>query len=288
MCVAASSAPSIPGTTEHWANIGGNKIHYLRAGSGPPLLMIHGLLGYSFSWRFNFAGLGRVRQVIAPDLLGTGFSAHPSDLDCSVEACVQRMLQLMTELGADKFDLVGTSHGGGVAALMCAIAPKRVRKLVLVAPVNPWSRHGRWITRVLATPVGRLGMKTIAPHTAFMNSYWLARMYGDPQRIVPGTLEGYQAPLRIGGIWEYGLGVVKCWHNDLARLESAYEHIQNQTLLLWGDRDPAVFPSSAQELLKRIPHAKLEIFAGVGHLPYEEVPDEFNRVLCDFLNSQKK
>jgi pimeloyl-ACP methyl ester carboxylesterase len=283
MSAATSIARAIPGTSEHRADIGGHQIHYLSAGCGPSLLMIHGLLGYSFSWRFNFSCLGGLRQVIAPDLLGTGFSDRPHDLDCSAEACAKRMLQLMAELGAERFDLVGTSHGGGVAALMCAMAPGRVRKLALVAPVNPWSRHGQWITRVLATSAGRFGIRTIAPHTAFMNSYWLARMYGDPQRIAPGTLEGYQAPFEIDGIWEYALGVVQCWHTDLARLASAYEHIQNETLLLWGDRDPAVFVSSAQKLLKRIPHARLETFAGVGHLPYEEVPDDFNRVLCEFL-----
>jgi pimeloyl-ACP methyl ester carboxylesterase len=283
MSIASHLAPSIPGTTEHWANIDGHQIHYLKAGSGPPLLMVHGLLGYSFSWRFNYSSIGSIREIVAPDLLGAGFSDRALDLDCSVKACAERMLRFMTLYGASHFDLLGTSHGGAVAALMCAIAPERVGKLVLVAPVNPWSRHGQWITRVLATPVGRFGMRAIAPRTTFMNSFWLARMYGDPRRIAPGTLEGYEAPLQIDGIWDYGLGVVQCWHSDLEKLADAYSRIDKETLLLWGERDPAVFVSSAQEILKRIPNSKLKTFVAVGHLPYEEVPDQFNRVVCEFL-----
>jgi 4,5:9,10-diseco-3-hydroxy-5,9,17-trioxoandrosta-1(10),2-diene-4-oate hydrolase len=283
MNVISSTAPSIPSTTEHWATIDGHRMRYLHAGSGPPLLLIHGLLGYSFSWRFNFSALSEIREVFAPDLLGTGFSDRPRDLDCSSEACARRTLHLMDEVGADRFDLVGTSHGGGVAVMVATIAPERVRKLVLVAPVNPWSRHGQWITRVLATSVGRAAMRTVAPRTTFMNSFWLARMYGNPNRIAPGTLEGYMAPLKIEGIWEYGLNVVSCWHGDLAKLSNAYPQIKSETLLMWGDRDPAVFVSSAQEILQRIPHSQLERFAGVGHLPYEEIPEDFNQALRQFL-----
>jgi pimeloyl-ACP methyl ester carboxylesterase len=222
--------------------------------------------------------------VIAPDLLGTGFSDRSTDIDYSAEACADRMLRLMALLGVREFDLLGTSHGGGVAALMSAMAPERVRKLVLVAPVNPWSKHGLWITRVLATSAGRFGMKTIAPRATFMNGFWLARMYGDAKRIAQGTLEGYEAPLHIEGIWHYGLCVLQCWHSDLAKLEDAYSQIRNDTLLIWGDRDPAVFVSSAQELLKKIPRSRLKTFPGVGHLPYEEVPCKFNRVLLEFLS----
>jgi pimeloyl-ACP methyl ester carboxylesterase len=284
MSVASHLAPLVPSTTEHWASIDGPQIHYLRAGSGPPLLLIHGLLGYSFSWRFNYAPIGNIRDVIAPDVLGTGFSDRSTGIDYSAEACADRMLRLMSQLGAETFDLLGTSHGGGVATLMCAMAPERVRKLILVAPVNPWSKHGQWITRVLATSVGRIGMKAIAPRATFMNGFWLARMYGDPKRIAPGTLEGYEAPLQIDGIWHYGLCVAQCWQRDLAKLKKAYEQIRNETLLIWGDRDPAVFLSSAQEILKCVPCSRLEVFKTVGHLPYEEVPDQFNRAVCDFLD----
>ncbi len=283
MSSSSLTAPAIPGTIENWSGVEGHRLRYLATGSGRPLLLIHGLLGYSFSWRFNYSELSDIRQVLAPDLLGTGFSDRPADLECGMEACARRMLRWLSDMGMEQFDLVGTSHGGGVAALMAAIAPQRVGRLCLVAPVNPWSKHGRWITRVLATRFGAFGLRSAAPVIERLNHVWLARMYGDSRRIAPGTAEGYMAPMAIDGIWEYGLGVVGCWHADLSKLEDAYASIKQETLLIWGDRDPAVFVSSAQEIAKRIPGSRLEVFRGVGHLPYEEVPLDFNRVLRDFL-----
>ena len=108
-------------------------------------------------------------------------------------------------------------------------------------------------------------------------------MYGDPGRIAPGTLEGYMQPLLINGTWDYGLNVVACWKSDLTKLASAYSKIKHQTLLMWGDRDPAVFVKSAQDVQNAIAGSRLHVFPSVGHLPYEEVPHDFNAVLLDFM-----
>lgn len=279
----SKTPPLIQSTRECWTNIDGHRMRYLRAGQGQPLLLIHGLLGYSFSWRFTIPALANIRTVYAPDLPGTGFSDRTSKMDCSARACAKRLLQFMDQAGVDSADLLGTSHGGGVAALLATIAPQRFTRLILVAPVNPWSTHGQLATRIAATPVGTFALRAAAPAIEALSWLWLRRVYGDPRRISPGTLEGYKAPLGNPGIWRYGIGVASCWHQDLRELEVAYANITQQTLLMWGDRDLAVHPSSALELKKRIPGAKLAIFPGVGHLPYEEVPTEFNRTLRDFL-----
>src|SRR3954463_4671951 len=134
--------PVVSGSEECSAMVGGHRMRYLRAGSGSPLLLVHGLLGYSFSWRFNVPALSAIRTLYAPDLLGTGFSDRPPDMDCSGRACAKRLLEFMDQVGIESVDLLGTSHGGGIAVLMAAMAPQRVRKLVLAAPVNPWSKHG--------------------------------------------------------------------------------------------------------------------------------------------------
>jgi pimeloyl-ACP methyl ester carboxylesterase len=274
---------TLTGAEEHWAEVAGHRMRYLRAGSGPPLLMIAGLLGYSFSWRFNISELGELRTVYAPDLLGTGFSDRPANLDCSALACAQRVLEFMDRTGIDSTDLLGTSHGGSIAVTIATMAPSRVRKLILVAPVNPWSAHGLWITRVLATRFGRASFEKLTPTIEAMGRVWLRRLYGDPRRIQPGTIEGYKAPLATSGTWQYGLGIIGCWHDDLRELAKLYPQISQPTLLLWGDRDLAVFTKSAKEVLKRIKSARLTVFPGVGHLPYEEVPEEFNRAVSDFL-----
>ena len=83
-------------------------------------------------WRAHFT-------VYAPDVLGIGFSDRVPELDCGMRASAQRMIEFLDALGLREFDLVGTSHGGALATIMAAEMGKRVRRLVLVAPVNPWS-----------------------------------------------------------------------------------------------------------------------------------------------------
>ena len=121
-----------PAFEERWAVVDGCRMRYLQSGSGPALLMVHGLLGYSFSWRFAL-----------PALVGVGFSDRPPGLDCRLRAHAERLLRFLDGVGVNSCDLLGTSHGGAVAMMAAALAPERIRSLILVAPVNPWSRHGR-------------------------------------------------------------------------------------------------------------------------------------------------
>ena len=100
----------------------------------------------------------------------------------------------------------------------------------------------------------------------------------------PGTLAGYSAAFKIPGTLNYGLGVVRSWNRDLAELESALPRIANiPTLLLWGSKDTAVSPDSAERLRQEFRDCRVEIFDGVGHLPYEEVPETIQLIRdCDF------
>ena len=281
---AIPAPPIVQAAEERWAEVAGSRMRYLHAGLGPPLLLVHGLMGYSFSWRFNIPALAPVRTIYAPDLLGAGFSDRTSGLDCSCRAVACRMLEFMDRCDIQSTDLLGTSHGGAVAVMMAAMAPQRIRKLVLVAPVNPWSRHGLWITKVLGTNLGRLGFQKLTPAIEAAARLWVQRLYGDPRRIAPGTVEGYRAPVLLPGSWTYGLDIIKSWHADLRLLAEDYQRISQPTLLMWGDRDVAVYNSSSQEVLKRIPGARLILYPGVGHMPYEEIPDRFNSDLKAFLN----
>src|SRR5271169_5253041 len=137
------------GVEECWMDFDGARMRYLRAGSGPPLILLHGLLGYSFSWRYTLPALAPYATVYAPDLLGAGFSDRPRGIDHSVRATAMRVLKFVENLGLSSFDLLGTSRGGIVATAVAAqcvdAGSPRVRKLVLVCPVNPYSRHGTWL-----------------------------------------------------------------------------------------------------------------------------------------------
>lgn len=270
---------------DHWITLDGARMRYLRDGSGPELVLLHGLLGYSFSWRYAIPVLARHASVHAVDMLGVGFSDRPPGLDCCLRANAERLLRFFDAVGIPSCDLLGTSHGGAVAMMAAALAPDRVRRLILVAPVNPWSPHGRGMAAFLSNALVAPVFLRVAPLLQFAHSYFLRRLYGDPRRLRPGTLEGYSAPFSVPGAFEYGISVLRTWHRDLGELQAMLSRIAHiETLLIWGDRDTAVSSASAQQLGRQFAHCRATIFDGVGHLPYEEVPDEFNRAVVQFLN----
>jgi pimeloyl-ACP methyl ester carboxylesterase len=269
---------------ENWVSMDGARMRYLQAGSGPALLLVHGLLGYSFSWRFAIPALAQHSTVYAIDMLGTGFSDRPPGLDCSLKASAERMLRFMDRTGLASCDLLGTSHGGAVAMMAAALAPERFRRLILVDPVNPWSAHGKRLTVFLSNPVIAPLFLKLAPRVRVLDEFYLRRMFGDPRRIPPDSLEGYRQPMRIPGSYEYGVAVVRSWNRDLRELEGALPRIAHiPTLLIWGSLDAAVDPASAARLKRQFRDCRLVMFEGTGHLPYEEVPDEFNRAVAEFL-----
>ena len=281
-------ATSEPGIHEHWAELDGYRLRFLHGGAGPPLLLIHGLLGYSFSWRFNLPALAERATVFAPDLLGTGFSQRVPGLDCSMSAIAGRLRRFLEGQGIESFDLLGTSHGGAVAMMLAAQAPAAVRRLILVDSAHPWSHPRPLLMELLGHPAGASLFRLVAPYLKRTHGHYLRRMYGDPRRIPPGTLEGYMAPLSTRGAYNYALSIVGCWRDDMRKLEAALPRLANiPTLLLWGSRDRVIPLHSVAPLQQHFRNARLLVLEGAGHLPYEEMPEQFNRALLNFLESNE-
>ena len=238
--------------------------------------------------------------VYAIDNLGAGFSVAPRDLNCTVRAAAERVLQFADALGLREFDLLGTSHGGAVAMMAAAICadrdseqeadrpPSRLRRLILVAPVNPWSPRGRTLAPFVASPLGSTLFRHTIERWRLLDGLWLRRLFGDTSKIPSDSLAGYRLPILQNDGFRYGASIVKTWLSDLADLESVLPKIRNYpTLLVWGKNDRAVSFASAEPLRKNFTNASLVAFEGVGHLPYEECPDEFNRALINFLTAPK-
>ncbi len=281
------SPPAIA-AEERFVTIDGARMRYLQAGSGPALILLHGLMGYSFSWRFTIPALARHATVYAPDQLGTGFSDRPTELDCRLCAMADRLFKFLDAVGVSSFDLLGTSHGGAVAMMAASMRATRpdlhLRKLMLVAPVNPWSSHGQRLAPFIGSPLGSTLFLRTVNYMRWTFPYWLARLYGDSKRIPPGTLEGYEAPVSIPGSFEYAVGIVRHWTNDLRELEQAIPKLADiPTLLVWGSADPAVYVQSAEQLRRHFKRCDVVVYPGVGHLPYEEVPEQFSATVREFL-----
>jgi pimeloyl-ACP methyl ester carboxylesterase len=279
------------GVEERWMDFDGARMRYLRAGSGPPLILIHGLLGFSYSWRYAMPALAPFATVFAPDLLGAGFSDRPQGIDHSMRGTALRVLQFAEKLGLSSFDLLGTSRGGAVA--VCAAAEcvagngaLHLRRLILACPVNPYSSHGKRLARFFGSKLGaglfRAGLSI--GHTQRLYPYFHGRMFGDRSKIPAGSLDGYKAPLAIPGLFEHGLSIVKTWAADLRELEEILPKLAPiPVLLMWGTKDPAVYFSSMEPLARHFRNVQTVVFPGAGHLPYEECPEEFNQALIRFL-----
>ena len=281
-------APASDGVVEREARVDGYRLRYLQAGQGPAVVLIHGLLGYSFSWRFNLTALAQSHTVYAPDLIGMGFSDRPEHMDWSLRACADRVTRWIDQLGVASVNLVGTSHGGGIACIVAYTAKQRgtpaIERLVLVDAINPWSRGARKRLAVLSRPVGAAAFRALFPYVRRYHGFFLRRMYGDPAKVTDATLRGYAAGLAEPHTHDYGLGVVRSWRRDLQQLPGIYAGLRGiPTLLVWGERDPAVPLPSAYELQKALPGSELAVLPRIGHLPYEEAPEEFNRILLEFL-----
>jgi pimeloyl-ACP methyl ester carboxylesterase len=260
------------------------------------LVLIHGLLGYSFSWRHNLEALSQEREVYAVDLLGIGYSdrPRPGTVDLGLHATAGRLLEWLDALGLRNVDLLGTSHGGAVAMMMAALERENgsgaaVRRLMLAAPANPWSHLGAMRIAFLSSSFGRwmTGLSPVRLKRGLRaaRSVALSRMYGDPKKITVETLNGYGRMIDLPGTIEYALEVVRSWNHDMRELKSRIHVLADvPALLLWGSLDHAVAPESAHELAANLKNAKLIVMNGIGHMPYEEAPEPFNQLVLDFLD----
>jgi pimeloyl-ACP methyl ester carboxylesterase len=237
--------------------------------------------------------------VFAIDNLGFGLSPSSEGMNCSLLATADRVLQFADALGITNFDLLGSSYGGAVAIMAAVLARERhisqsdnnsrrreskVRRLILVGPVNPWSPHGKRLAPFIGSALGSaLFRNTIARWRSF-DYLWLSRMFGDNAKIPPDSLNGYRIPVLKNNAIVHGCRVIKHWTADMAALEAALPKAGDYpTLVMWGTKDRAVDYRSAERVRRNFRNVRIVTFEGVGHLPYEEAPDEFNRALIDFL-----
>jgi pimeloyl-ACP methyl ester carboxylesterase len=273
------------GTEERFASVAGHRMRYLTGGSGPTLLFVHGLMGYSFSFSEILPDLVRDFRVYAPDMLNLGFSDR-ADVSPGLESIAGRMIEFMNAVGVEKATVIGSSHGGTVALQMGLTAPERIEQLVAVSPAHPWSERARWQIRLFSTPLGAVlaSLMPIAP------TLWMAlgvrRLYGPSSRILPGTVSGYSAPMGDRRTLAFLLRVARTWDHDFERLERTVMNIELPVRLIWGSRDRIVPLSTAKDLKQHLKSATIDVMEECGHLPYEERPQEFLQVMREVLEQE--
>jgi pimeloyl-ACP methyl ester carboxylesterase len=267
-------SPDAPGA---YLKVDGARIHYVEAGAGEPVVLIHGWNGCTYSYRYTIPELARHFRVVALDLRGYGHSDRSPRGDYSVAGQAALVRVVMQRLGIERAAVVGHSMGGGIALRLAADEPERVTRLVLVDSASGdevrRARRLGWLVRPLLPLVAFALRRSFVLRT-------LRRVVHDPARVTPETLEGYLTPLRMKGHFRAAMKQLADRRRDTP---AEPERIAQETLILWGEHDRVIPLERGEELARRIPHAALVVVRGAGHLPLEEEPEVCNRELLQFL-----
>ena len=271
------------GYEEGFVEAAGARIHYLHSGSGRPMLLIHGLVGSSRNWRNNMDALAQHASVYAIDLVNMGKSQRVVAVDPGLRAAAHRIVAVMNALELPEADVVAHSHGGAIALMVAALYPERVRRLILFAPANPYSRSGDPIVRTYSTPWGGLLARMLPYFPARIQRRALGEIYGGADCVVDRCLHEIVQGLRNPVTLRHVLRTVHCWFSERAKLKAVLGRVRIPTLLVWGDRDYTVTLSSAAKLKRKLRNAELIVLSGGGHAIFEEKPVQANRIVLEWL-----
>jgi pimeloyl-ACP methyl ester carboxylesterase len=268
----------------------GHSVTYRTAGSGPVLLLLHGITNSSETWEPAAAPLAKRFTVIAPDLLGHGHSATPRG-DYSLGAHASGVRDLMTALGHDRATVLGHSLGGGIAMQFAYQFPERCERLVLVSS-GGLGREVHLLLRAAALPGADwvLPLLTSRGVRGVGNGIAAALRQG---RIAPkgdiGVLARGFRSLDNGGSRQAFLHTLRAVIDTGGQRVSANDRLHLAavlpTLIVWGERDSIIPPAHGRAAHEAMPGSRLELFPGAGHMPHHHDPELFAAILADFCAS---
>ena len=250
--------------------------------TAPPLLLLHGFLHSSFTWRFNIEPLARDFRVIAPCLMGLGYS-EKSRGDYSLAGMTAFVRALMETLEMGPAHVVGNSLGGMIALDLASSHPHVVSTLVLVDPVGPRFQLPFWVRTMLSPSLSWPWNRLLFNHRLI---HWILqqRVYRAIQ--VDRTLkEGFMAPLMLKGTRPAALEIIRRLPEGVRRVIPTLGSLDHETLMVWGRQDGLVPVKAGHVLNKLLPRSSLVVFERSGHCPHEEEPERFNRLVREFLLS---
>jgi pimeloyl-ACP methyl ester carboxylesterase len=270
----------------------GHRVFYRSAGSGPVLVLVHGITSTSATWANVLPSLAERFTVIAPDLLGHGESAKPRG-DYSLGAYASGIRDLLLALGHERATFIGHSLGGGVAMQLAYQFPEHCERLVLVDSGG----LGREITpllRAASLPGAELVLPLLADERLMGAGRAVGRMLGRVglrvHTDVGEVLRGH-ASLADGEARAAFLHTLRTIVDPLGQRVDASDRLYLAEaipfLLVWGERDPIIPAAHAHATHELVPGSRLEIFPGAGHFPHLDDPLRFVRVLLDFIDTSE-
>ena len=268
----------------------GHRIAYRTAGSGPVLVLIHGIAGSSATWDEVVPALADRYCVVAPDLLGHGESAKPRG-DYSLGGYASGVRDLLGALGYERASVVGHSLGGGVAMQFAYQFPERCERLVLVSSgglgpeVHPILRAAalpgaEWVLPLLCAAGVRDAVEGAARFLARVG----LRAAPDLEEMWRGFCSLADADARLAFVHTLRT-IIDVSGQRVSAADRLYLAAEVPVLLVWGEQDPMIPVAHARMAHKVIPGSRLAIFPAAGHFPHRDEPRRFVEVLLDFLQS---
>jgi pimeloyl-ACP methyl ester carboxylesterase len=265
----------------------GRPVSYVQAGTGPVLLLIHGIAGRLENWQEVIEPLARHHTVVAPDLPGHGGSA-PGAGDYSLGALAAGLRDVLVALGHARATLVGHSLGGGVAMQFAYQFPEMTERLVLVSS-GGLGPDVNAILRAAALPGADLFIAATAGVGGKVGTAigrGLTAVGLRPNEDVAEVARGYASLAdreRRAAFLATVRGVIGTSGQRVHAGDRLYLAEGVPVLIVWGARDPIIPAHHGESAHEAMPGSRLEVFNDVGHMPQLEAPLRFVGVLERFL-----
>src|SRR3954453_9915417 len=255
----------------------GHRVIYRIAGSGPPVVLIHGMINSSRHWEGVARRLARSHTVIAPDLIGHGDSATPRG-DYSLGAHAASIRDLLAAIGVDRATIVGHSLGGGVAMQFFWQFPARVERLALVSSgglgheVSP-------LLRTIALP-GASALLALVSRPFVLDALERRGVY---PRAVSRALRPLEQPGAREAFIHTLRSVIDVRGQRVSATDRLYLLSRMPTLIVWGERDNTIPLAHGRAAHEAVPHSRFATLPRAAHFPHLEDPEGLSDVLLDFL-----
>jgi len=255
-------------------------IHYVDRGQGAPLVLIHGLGGRIYNFRYNIPVLSEHLRVVALDLKGFGYSERPAAGDYSLTAQARLVGELMDRLGIARAAILGHSMGAAIALRLAATCPEKVDRLILVGSAPPNGMVPRFAASLPLRPLLRLGAALVL-HQPRVRERVLRQGFYDPAFLSPEMLEEFRRSACIRG----STNAIASLLSDAARDEPVdLSRVGQPVLLLWGEGDRWTNLRVARRLADELPDARLQGIGRARHMVLEERAEEANEAILAFLS----
>lgn len=250
---------------------------YLDAGSGDPVLLLHGSgpgVSAWANWQRTIPGLSEHFRVLAPDIVGYGATARPDDVRYSLRTWTDHVLGFMDALGIERASLVGNSLGGRLSLALAEEHPDRVARMVLMGSPGV----GMTITD------GLRALRGYEPSMANMRALLLDYFAVDKAIITEDLVRiRYEASVDTFDAYRAMFFDPRHAGNDLAITEEQVRSIHTPALLVHGREDKVVPPAVSWAMVNLLPDADLHVFARCGHWTQIERAAEFTELVAGFL-----